>query len=111
MEVELDLKTTGKPELAEATSATGLPPVALLGSGAKVITWVDVLILNVRVIGVAGLKFELPACMAVIEQVPAATNETVVPLTVQMDVEPELKETGKPEDEVALMAIELAEYV
>ena len=43
----------------------------------------------------------MPACDAVIEQVPAAIKVAVVPLTVQMLVVVEAKETAKPELAVA----------
>ena len=46
---------------------------------------------------VAAFQFALPACDAVIEQVPTATTETTVPETVHTAVSPETTETSKPE--------------
>ena len=42
-----------------------------------------------------------PACAAVMEQVPAETNDTVVPDTVHTDVVVEVKATVRPEVAVA----------
>jgi hypothetical protein len=44
----------------------------------------------------------LPVWVALIEQVPAATNVTVLPETVQIEVVVDAKLTGSPEEAVAL---------
>ena len=52
----------------------------------------------------AAAKLALPACEAVMVQVPAVRRVSVVPLlplVVQMDVVEEEKETVRPEDAVA----------
>ena len=46
----------------------------------------------------------MPACDAVIEQVPTATSVTVFPETVQIPMVVEAKLTASPELAVALMA-------
>jgi hypothetical protein len=51
---------------------------------------------------VAAAKFESPAWEAWMVQVPVATSVTVAPETVQTDVVVELKETGRPEEAVAV---------
>ena len=52
---------------------------------------------NSWVTGVAGAQLELPGCVAVMEQVPAFSTETVAPLTVHREGVLELKLTGSPE--------------
>ena len=52
--------------------------------------------------GDAAAKLALPACVAWIVQVPAATSVTVEPDTVQTSVVCELKLTGKPDEADAL---------
>jgi hypothetical protein len=60
---------------------------------------------KLTVTGVAAAYVPLPACEAVIEQVPAAMNVAVVPLTVHICGVSEVKVTGSPELAVAVSAI------
>ena len=53
--------------------------------------------------GVAAAKFALPACVAWIVQLPAATSVTVEPDTVHTSVVCELKLTDKPDEADALI--------
>ena len=53
----------------------------------------------------AAFQLALPAWLALIVQVPTATNVTVVPETVQMLVVAEVKATVRPEEAVALRVI------
>jgi hypothetical protein len=57
------------------------------------------------VTGAAAAYVLLPACEAVIEQVPTAMNVAVVPLTVQVCGVSDAKATGSPELAVAMSVI------
>jgi hypothetical protein len=56
---------------------------------------------KLSVIGVAAENSPLPACIASIVQVPAASIEAVVPDTVQIEVVVDVKATANPELAVA----------
>ena len=58
--------------------------MGVLGNAGKVIVLTPAVTLKVRVTGVAAAKVALPACEAVIEQVPAATKLIVEPAIVQI---------------------------
>ena len=53
----------------------------------------------------AALKLPLPACAAVMEQVPAPVIVTLAPETVQTAGVVEEKATGRPEEAVAAIPI------
>jgi len=55
------------------------------------------LTLKLRVTGVAALKFEFPAWLAVIEHVPALSSITSEPAFVQTASVVDANETGRPE--------------
>jgi hypothetical protein len=95
--VELDAKLIGRLELALAVSAGGALVNAVLAGWLKLIVLTPDVTLNVCVTGVAAVKLALPACEAVIEQVPTDTNEIALPETVQTPVELEAKLTGRLE--------------
>ena len=60
--------------------------------------------MNEFVTGVAAVKLALPAWLAVMLQVPAATSVTVLPLTVQTLAVFDVKLTARPELAVATSA-------
>jgi hypothetical protein len=97
-----EAKLTGRPELAEATSASGVLTVCVPGL-ANVIAWAVKPALTVKlcVTGAAAAYVPLPACDAVMEQVPAETNVAEVPFIVQTPVVVEAKATVRPELAVA----------
>jgi hypothetical protein len=64
--------------------------------------WLPCVTLKLCVTGVAAAQLALPACEALIVQVPTATSVTVAPDTVQTVVVVEVKLTARPEDAVAL---------
>ena len=92
----VDAKPTFNPDEAMA-ARTGVVPNAWLPGLLNVMLCVAAVTENDCVTGVAAAKFALPACVAVIVQVPAPNSAAVV----QMEGLPEPKLTGNPEDAVA----------
>jgi len=96
--VVVEAKETASPELAEATSVSGVPTVCAPGL-AKVMVCAIGAAFTVKlcVTGVAAAYVLLPACVAWIVHVPAATKLAVVLLTVHTLVVVEAKPTVSPE--------------
>src|ERR1035438_6110141 len=97
-----ELKLTVRPEEAVALTVNGAAPNARFESAPKVMVWLACVTWKVWFTGVAAAQLVLPACVAWIVQVPAATSVTVVPETPHTFVVCELKLTVKPEEAVAL---------
>jgi hypothetical protein len=96
-----ELNVTVNPELATALTVNGTSPNTLSGSGLKVIVCDCDATVKLRETCGAGLKLALPAWLASIVQVPAATIVTVDPETVQTLVVRVLNVTANPELAVA----------
>ena len=83
-----------------AASVTSEPKTEGFGDAVSVVvfgnTW------KVRVTGIAARYRALPAWLAWIEQGPAVSSVTVLPVTVQTSGVVEAKLTGRPELDVAL---------
>jgi hypothetical protein len=96
----LETSVTERPLDADAESETGPWSTRVSAGCANVIvcacgtavTW------KVRVTSAAAAYVPLPACVAVIEQVPTETSVTLVPETVQTLVLFEVDETARPLD-------------
>ena len=97
----VEVNVTGRPELALATSVGGAVPSVWLPGETKVMVCDPGATLNERTTGVAAAKTALPAWPASTVQVPAASSASVLPLTVQTLFVVEVKDTAKPEVEVA----------
>ena len=69
-----------------ALTVTGESVSRTLLKAPKVIVWARFATVKVRVTSGATPKFEVPACVAVSEQLPAARMVTVLPDTVQISV-------------------------
>jgi hypothetical protein len=72
--------------------------MSLVPGFAKVMVCGALLTANVRTTLGAGVKAPLPACEAVIVQLPTLTKVTVVPATVQTASVDDAYETGRPEE-------------
>ncbi len=95
---------TGRPELALAARAACATPTVPVAGNTKVIVCVAVNTWNDCTTGVAAAKLGLPAWLAESVQVPADTNVSVVPATVQTVGVVDTKLTGKPDEAVATSA-------
>ena len=105
--VAFDVKPTARFELAVATSAGGAVPRVWLPGDVNVMVCAingAAATVNEFVTGVAAVKLALPAWLAVMLQVPAATSVTVLPLTVQTLAVFDVKLTARPELAVATSA-------
>jgi hypothetical protein len=101
----LEVKLTGRPELAVAVSVTGIEVlITWAGIAAKVMVCAMGLTVKLCVTMGAAAYTVLPACVAWMVQVPAASSEAVDPETVQMVSVVELRLTGRPELAVAVNA-------
>jgi hypothetical protein len=69
-----------------------------------VVPLVTLMTVKLRVTGVAAPKAAFPACVAVMEQVPAATIVTIAPATLQTAAVVEAKLTVRPELAAAVIA-------
>ena len=99
-----EVKLTASPELAVATRFTVSPArCALIGWKSMVCAFRPTV--KLRVTGVAAAYWPLPACEAMIPQVPAATIVAVVPDTVHTAGRVLAKLTGSPEFAVATKLI------
>jgi hypothetical protein len=90
----------GSPELALATGVS-VVPTYWLPCDPKVIVCATSATLNVLVTLVAAAYVALPAWLAVMEHAPPVKRVAVLPETVQIEVEFEVKVTGRPELAVA----------
>jgi hypothetical protein len=102
--VVIEVKLTGRPELALAVIWKGGSLKNWLGIELKVIVCEPLFTMKLRVTGIAAEKFVFPVWLAVIEQVPGATSVTVAPETVHTLRVGEAKLTERPEPAVALTA-------
>ena len=100
----LDAKLTASAEVELATSAAGVVPSVWLPGDTKVMLCAPAPTVKLFVTGVAAAKPALPAWLAVMEQLPAASSVAAVPLTVHTAGVAEAKETVKPEVAVATRA-------
>jgi hypothetical protein len=96
------LKVTASPEIAVALTVKAAEPKERFESVPKVIVWLSCVTEKLWLTGVAAAQLELPGCVALIVQVPAATIVTVDPDKVQTAVVVEAKVTASPEVAVAL---------
>ncbi len=100
--VLLEAKLTASPEVAVAFKLSGVPTCcALIVPKVMVCALGAAFTVKLCVTGVAAEYVVLPACEAVMLQVPGATNVTALPDTVQTPVVVEAKLTVKPEVAVA----------
>src|SRR4029453_19620650 len=97
------LKVTVSPEVADALTPNGGSPYTLFPSALNVIVWLALATVKERVTSAAAFQSASPPWLARMGQVPGATIVTVVPETVQTPGVSLLKETVRPDDEVALM--------
>jgi hypothetical protein len=101
----VEAKLTARWELASAAITNGAPPKIWSGMRSKVIVWVpNVTTVMLRITFEAAAYRELPAWLAVIEHVPAASRVSAEPLTVQMAAVVDEKLTARPELAVAVSA-------
>src|SRR5579885_2163169 len=98
-----ELKMTGRPDVADATRASGAPSV-WLGGAANVIVCADAVIENDWLTSGAGSYVASPGCVARTEQTPRATSVTVVPEMLHVAGESDVNETGSPDVAAALSA-------
>ena len=100
----VELKVTARPELALAASGGGGVPRVWLPGEAKVMVCDAFATVMTRDTVTAAAKMLLPAWLASMMQVPAATSVSVVPLAEQVLGVVEAKLTGRPELELATNA-------
>jgi hypothetical protein len=95
----LEAKLTGRLELAVAESAGGAVPRVRLPGLLKEITWACGAFDTVMATVTAGAAavVALPAWLALMEQVPAVTKASVLPLTVHTLGVLDVKLTARPE--------------
>jgi hypothetical protein len=98
----VDATETVSPELAVALTVIGDWRSVAFGGFANAIVWATLVIVNVRVIGVAARYVAFPGCVAVIEHVPGATNVMTNPLTVHTGVLFDVSVTGRFDVAVAV---------
>jgi len=103
MLVLLDVNATARPLDEDADAETGPWSTRVSAGCANVIVcdWGAAVTWNVRVTDAAAAYVPLPACAAVIEQVPTATSVTDEPETVQMLVLFEESATPSPLEALA----------
>ena len=100
--VVVDENVTVSPELAAALTLTDPVESGTLGKLPNVIVWLALVTWKLCVTGVAAAQFALPACEALMVQVPTFTSVTVEPETVQTVLVVEANLTVSPELAVAL---------
>lgn len=100
-ELVLEANCTLRPDEAVAESAAGVVPMVLLPGEAKLILCVACATVKLRLTDGAALYVLLPACEALMLQVPADTSVSVLPLTVQTKGVLELNSTPRPDVAVA----------
>jgi hypothetical protein len=102
----VELKLTGRPELAVALTVIGeVPNEGLNGwleSAPKVMVWLSLVTWKLWLTGVAAVQLVLPAWVAWMVQVPTETSVTVEPAAVQTAEVVEAKLTARPEEALAL---------
>jgi hypothetical protein len=84
VQLPVALKLTGRPEEALAATSNGASPSMWLGTTPKVIVWLALAIVKVRVTSGAGVWSTSPVWRAVMLQLPAPVSATVVPAMVQV---------------------------
>ena len=93
-----EAKLTIRPELAFADRVSGVPTVCVPGLAKVIVCCCRVAVTEkVWEMEMAAAKVALPACEAVIVQLPPAMNEAVVPATIQTLIVEEAKLTARPE--------------
>ena len=102
--VVVEVKVTGRPDEADATSAAGDVPMVWLPGSVKLMVWLPGATVNVRATGVAAAVVLLPGWLAVMVQLPADTSVSVVPDTVHTPSVDDAKLTVRPELAVATSA-------
>jgi hypothetical protein len=100
-EVVGHVNVTGNPEEDVAVSVIGASPNVFDPSMTNVITWSPFVTVSNCGTSTAALKIELPACFAVIVDVPTPTSVTKFPLTVATAVLLLVYVISKPELAVA----------
>ena len=96
----VDASCTVKPEVALADKAGGVVPSVCVAGAAKLMVWLVSAggeTVKLRITGLAALKLALPAWLAVMEQVPAASKVKVLPLTLHTEGVVDASCTVKPE--------------
>lgn len=100
----VDVKTTARPEVEVAVRASGPEPSVCESGEVKVMVCVAAETVKVLITGGAAAKTALPGWLAVMLQLPAANNVTVLPLTVQTAVVVDVNDTVRPEVALATSA-------
>jgi hypothetical protein len=101
----VDAKLTVKPELAVAVNAKADAGSVIEPGAANVMVWVPWMTLNVLVTGGAAVYEILPACVAVMEQLPNVASINWLAETLQTAGVVDAKLTGRPEEAVASRGI------
>lgn len=98
-------KVTARPEDEVAVGVAAAPPTFMLMAKSPIVTfWLAFDTAKVCDTAGAAAKAPLPAWLASIVQLPAPSNVTFAPVTVQILVVAELKVTAKLEEAVAVRA-------
>ena len=98
----VEAKLTESPEVAEALRLTEGEFIVTLVRGWKLMVCaLELVMVNVRMTGVAAAQVESPDWLAVIEHVPALVNMSAFPFVAQTPRVVDVKLTGKPEDDDA----------
>lgn len=100
----VEAKLTAKPEVAVAVSVSVVPTVCEAMESNVIFCAVSEAAFTAKlcVTGVAAAYLSLPACVAIIVQVPGSMKVAAASLTVQMSGVSEAKLTGSPELAVAV---------
>lgn len=99
-----ELNTIARPDVALALSGTGVELTTCVAMEPKVILCVIRFVTRKAcVTGAAPAKIVLPVWVAVMEQVPSATNVTVFPESVQTERVLATRSTVSPESAVTLI--------
>ena len=96
-----EASSTGRPELALASSGAGSAFSAWLPGATKVMDWLPTATAKLLLSGAAGANTRSPSCCASSVQVPTLTRPRRVPLTVQTAGVLDSSVTGRPDDAVA----------
>jgi hypothetical protein len=99
-----DVKLAGNPDEADALTANGAAPNVFVARGPNVIDCEILVTSKLCVTGVAAAQFALPACVALIAQLPPATSVTVEPATEHTPGVVDAKLTASPDVADALAA-------
>jgi len=100
-EAVVDAKLTGRPDEAVALTVNGAVPYVAVGMDGKVIAW-GRRVTEKLCVAATEPYCELPACVALMVQVPTSSKLAVFPETVQIEGVEEAKLTGSPDETVAL---------